>query len=118
MPWSAAGPRSGAVAISRHALARTIRWPARLPLSTVEMYAGSSGARVRVSYQLRKCPRKRSRRRALASVRSTRSTASSRPIQPRSFAVTAASRLSPMLVGDVRCATARTGSSWRLSGGK
>ena len=28
--------------------------PARLPLSTVEMYCGSSGSRVLVSYQLKK----------------------------------------------------------------
>ena len=33
------------------------RYPARLPLSTVEIYAGASGARVRVSYQLKKWPR-------------------------------------------------------------
>ncbi|EXI71312.1 MAG: hypothetical protein AW07_03755 [Candidatus Accumulibacter sp. SK-11] len=28
------------------------RWPARLPLSTVEMYLGGSGCKVSVSYQL------------------------------------------------------------------
>ncbi len=31
-----------------------IRWPARLPLSTVEMYCGKSGSSVFVSYQLKK----------------------------------------------------------------
>ncbi len=35
----------------------TNRWPARLPLSTVEMYTGSNGFNDSVSYQFKKCPR-------------------------------------------------------------
>ena len=38
-------------------LRSTSRWPARLPLSTVETYSGGSGSSVRVSYQLKKWPR-------------------------------------------------------------
>ena len=40
------------------------------------------------------------------------------PIQPKSRAVTVASRYRPILVGDVRCATTGCGSSWKLSGGR
>jgi hypothetical protein len=44
------------------------RWPARLPLSTVETYPGRSGCSVRVSYQLNQCPRWRSMRAIASSV--------------------------------------------------
>ena len=53
----------------------------------------------------------------VASVTSIRSTISSVPIQPKSRAVTIASRYIPMFVGEVRCATTGRGSSWKLSGG-
>src|SRR2546422_11690979 len=43
--------------------------------------------------------------------------ASSVPTQPKSRAATVDSRYSPMLVGDVRCATTGLGVSWKLSGG-
>jgi hypothetical protein len=46
------------------------RYPARFPLSTVEMYAGASGASVRVSYQLKKCPRYLCMRSIVSNVRS------------------------------------------------
>ena len=39
------------------------------------------------------------------------------PIQPKSRAVTVASRYIPMFVGEVRWATTGVGSSWKLSGG-
>ena len=45
----------------------------------------------------------------VASVASRRSTISSVPIQPKSRAVTVASRYIPMFVGDVRCATTGAG---------
>ena len=45
----------------------------------------------------------------VASVASSRSTISSVPIQPKSRAVTVASRYIPMLVGEVRCATTGLG---------
>ena len=54
----------------------------------------------------------------VASVASSRSTISSVPIQPKSRAVTVASRYMPMFVGEVRCATTGLGSSWKLSGGR
>ena len=53
----------------------------------------------------------------VASVASSRSTISSVPIQPKSRAVTVASRYIPMFVGEVRWATTGAGSSWKLSGG-
>ena len=53
----------------------------------------------------------------VASVASRRSTISRVPIQPKSRAVTVASRYIPMFVGEVRCATTGSGSSWKLSGG-
>ena len=49
---------------------------ARLPLSTLETYRGCRGASVIVSYQLRKCPRKRSSPSRVFSVRSRRSSRS------------------------------------------
>ena len=52
IPASAAAIGSGWSIISRHAFDRVRRWPARLPLSTDETYAGSSRSRSRVSYQL------------------------------------------------------------------
>ena len=63
-------------------------------------------------------PRNRSRRPIVASVASRRSTMSSVPIQPKSRAVTVASRYIPMFVGEVRWATTGVGSSWKLSGGR
>ena len=48
------------------------RWPARLPLSTVETYSGRSGSSVRVSYQLYRCPRYRWSLSTAASVRDVR----------------------------------------------
>ena len=38
--------------ISDRPLFTVSKWPARLPLSTAEIYAGESGASVLVSYQL------------------------------------------------------------------
>ena len=117
MPASAAATGSGWSIIWRQALDSASRWPARLPLSTDDTYSGSSRRRSRVSYQLYRCPRKRSRLPTVASVASRRSTISSVPIQPKSRAVTVASRYIPMFVGEVRCATTGPGSSWKLSGG-
>ena len=48
----AAPSRSGSSIISRQALDTASRWPARLPLSTVDTYSGSSRCSVSVSYQL------------------------------------------------------------------
>ena len=53
----------------------------------------------------------------MAKVASSRSTASTVPSQPKSRAVTTDRRYRPILVGEVRWATAGTGSSWKLSGG-
>ena len=50
-------------------------------------------------------------------VRSTRSTSVAVSMNPRSWADSEASRLMPMLVGDVRCATTRPSDSCTLSGG-
>ena len=94
------------------------RCPARLPLSTDETYARlerRAGRACRTS-----CRGARGSARGapcVASVASRRSTISSVPIQPKSRAVTVASRYSPMFVGEVRCATTGAGSSWKLSGG-
>ena len=52
IPASAAATGSGSSIMSRHAFDSVMRWPARLPLSTDETYAGSSRWRSRVSYQL------------------------------------------------------------------
>ena len=49
---NAPGRGAGSAIASSQALARAMRWPARLPLSTVETYCGSSGRRSVVSYQL------------------------------------------------------------------
>ena len=46
------GGRDGPADAYRHALASAIRWPARLPLSTVDTYCGSSVSSPRKSYQL------------------------------------------------------------------
>ena len=43
-------------AVQSHACLTAIKWAARLPLSTVEMYWGVSGLSVDVSYQLKRCP--------------------------------------------------------------
>ncbi|MNV46861.1 hypothetical protein D3C71_1387060 [compost metagenome] len=51
-------------------------------------------------------------------VASSRSSSSSVPIQPNWRAQLALSRYSPMLVGEVRCATISYGAVWRLSGGR
>ena len=101
----------------RQPSARATSAPARLPLSTVETYRGRSGARVRVSYQLRRCPSCRSRPSIVPSIRSTRSSiAASERSRGRARR---ASRGAPS-----RCSSARSGappvaraSSWRLSGG-
>ncbi len=53
----------------------------------------------------------------VASVDSSRSTASTVPTQPRSRAETIDSRYRPRLVGEVRWASTGLGSSWKLSGG-
>ena len=86
--------------------------PARLPLSTDEMYRGSSGASDRVSYQLKKWPRWRSIANIVSKARAVRST--SRPVEmyPKSRADRLASSARPMFVGDVRCATPGAGDSW------
>src|SRR4029079_9384755 len=54
----------------------------------------------------------------VVSVASSRSTASSVSIQPKSRADATDSRYRPMLVGDVRWAAAGSGASWKLSGGR
>ena len=51
------GGRSARPPIPFSPAASVSRWPARLPLSTVETYSGRSGSSVRVSYQLNRCPR-------------------------------------------------------------
>ncbi len=97
--------------------ASATRWPARLPLSTVETYGGSRGRRSAVPYQLKKWPRNFFMTCMVASVASMRSTASIRPSQPNSRAQAVDSSSSPRLVGEVRRARTGAGSSWKLSGG-
>ena len=109
IPASAAATGSGWSIIWRQALASASRWPARLPLSTDETYAGSSGGgrACRTS-----CRGGRGTARAGRSWRaSPRGAPPSRcvPIQPKSRAVTVASRYIPMFVGDVRWATTGVG---------
>ncbi len=53
----------------------------------------------------------------VASVASSRSTASSVPSHAKSRAAAVERRYRPILVGEVRWASAGTGSSWKLSGG-
>ena len=51
-PAKTAGRKIRSPAIPFRPAASVSRWPARLPLSTVETYSGRSGSSVRVSYQL------------------------------------------------------------------
>ena len=84
--------------------------PAKFPLSTVETYAGGSGANVRVSYQLSRCPSKRSRPSTVVSVASIRSAMSPVVMNPRSWADRFASSPMAILVGEVRLAIRTSGS--------
>ena len=54
----------------------------------------------------------------LVRVASTRSNSSSVWMKPKSCAASVASSPMPMLVGEVRCATLCSGTSWTLSGGR
>src|SRR5262249_58034757 len=89
----------------------------RLPLSTVDTYAGCNGRNVDVSYQFRKWPRYCSSLSNVSNVLPSRSTRPGNVTYPRSWADSAERTNNPMLVGDVRCAIAPLGSSWKLSGG-
>ena len=100
------------------ACATASKWPARLPLSTVETYGGDNTCSVVVSYQLYRWPLCLSRRSMLPSVAFRRVIRSAVVIQPNSRAQVTASRYNPMLVGDVRWATVRSGVICRLSGGR
>ena len=118
-------PRSGAGAGSdgsftsmRRPDASVMSAPARLPLSTVEMYAGGSGASVDVSYQFSRCPSNRSSPSTVVSVASSLAISVSVSMNPKSCAASVESRPMPMLVGDVRCAIRAPGSSCTLSGGR
>ena len=92
--------------------------PARLPLSTVEMYAGCSTSSVSVWYQLNKWPSCLASLSMAPSVVCKRLTTSWVVIQPNWRAQVTDKRYRPMLVGDVRCASVGSPSICKLSGGK
>jgi hypothetical protein len=108
---SAPLPSYGTRASSRQAWATASRWPLRFPLSTVDTYIGSNAARLRVSYQFRKWPRWRCSVASVASVACMRASSSCVPIQPNWRAHATLRRYSPMLVGEVRCATMSCGAA-------
>jgi hypothetical protein len=92
--------------------------PARLPLSTVDTYAGGSGASVSVSYQLSRCPRSVQTLSTVVSVASIRAAISSSVDEAEVVAPTSwRSSAIAMLVGDVRCATRMSGVNLHVVGG-
>ena len=102
---------SGATIVSRRPLASVSSAAARLPLSTDEMYRGASGASVCDVVPVEQWPskllealdRRERRRRRVGELAG--------PDEPEVVAPPAPpSRLMPMLVGDVRCATTSPGA--------
>ena len=89
-----------------------------MPLSTVETKRGESGLSVRVSYQFKICPSYFSSFSSVETVSETRIRSSSASINPSFSAPRQDSRYIPIFVGEVRSATAESGSTRRLSGGR
>src|SRR5436190_11766838 len=89
-----------------------IKWPARLPLSTVDMYLGFNGDKEFVSYQLYKWPRYFSILCIVLIVLLMRSIRCGAVIKPKSNAVRLERSDKPILVGEVRCAVFSAGLSW------
>ena len=89
-----------------------------MPLSTDETNRGDSASSVSVSYQLSRFPCQRGSFSTLFKVRSSISQSVSEEISDKSRAARHEQSIIPILVGEVRCATRKTGVSCTLSGGR